>query len=86
VQRVAVRMGWKPSQELLDLVSAGAAENDVAKQKAIYEKYQRILVDNANYITLMQPIYRVAVHKNIKDVKLTPNVWKMELAQIKPAS
>ena len=45
-----------------------------------------ILVDNANYITLMQPIYRVAVHKNIKDVKLTPNVWKMELAQIKPAS
>ncbi len=86
VQRVAVRMGWKPGQDILDLVSQGAAENDVAKQKAIYEKYQRILVDNANYITLMQPIYRVAVHKNIKDVKLTPNVWKMELAQIKPAS
>jgi peptide/nickel transport system substrate-binding protein len=86
VQRVAVRMSWKPSQEIVDLVAQGAAENDVAKQKAIYEKYQRILVENANYVTLMQPIYRVAVHKNITNVKLTPNVWKMELAQIKPAS
>jgi hypothetical protein len=34
----------------------------------------------------MQPIYRIAVHKNVANVQLTPNVWKMELAQIKPAN
>jgi peptide/nickel transport system substrate-binding protein len=86
VQRVAGRMHWTPSQELKDIVSAGAAEIDTAKQAALYERYARILVDNANYVTLMQPIYRIAVHKNAADVQLTANVWKMELAKIRPAN
>lgn len=86
VQRVAKRMGWEPNAEILDLVNKGAAETDPVKQAAFYKRYQQILVDNANYVTLMQPIYRVAAHKNIVDVQLTPNVWKMELLKIKPAS
>ena len=84
VQRVAKRMGWEPSAEILGLVSQGAAEIDVARQAAIYERYQRILIDQANYVTLMQPIYRIAAHRNVTNVKLTANVWKMELAQIRP--
>ena len=86
VQRVAKRMGWEPSAEINSLVAQGAAENDIAKQAVIYKRYQQILIENANYATLMQPIYRIAAHKNVTNVKLTANVWKMELAQIKPAS
>ncbi len=85
VQRVAKRMGWEPSAEINELVTQGAAEVDVAKQAVIYKRYQQILIENANYVTLMQPIYRVAAHKNVANVKLTANVWKMELAQIRPA-
>jgi peptide/nickel transport system substrate-binding protein len=85
-QRVAGRMRWTPTPELKDLVSAGAAEIDPAKQGAIHEKIARVIVDNANYVTLMQPIYRIAVHKNVADVQLTPNVWKMELSKVKPAN
>ena len=85
-QRVAGRMRWTPSPELKDLVSAGAAEIDPAKQGAIHEKIARIIVDNANYVTLMQPIYRIAVHKNVSDVQLTANVWKMELSKVRPAN
>ncbi len=86
VQRVAGRMHWTVPAEVKALVAAGAAENDGAKQAAIHEKFARIIVDNANYVTLMQPIYRVAVYKNIAGVQLTPNVWKMELAKIRPAN
>ncbi len=85
IQRVATRMHWTPTPELKDLVAAGAAELDTTKQAAIHEKVARIIVANANYVTLMQPIYRIAIHKNVTDVMLTPNVWKMELSKIKPA-
>ena len=85
VQRVAGRMRWTPSAELKDLVSAGAAEADTTRQAAIHERVARMIVENANYVTLMQPIYRIAVHKNISDVQLTPNVWKIELSKIRPA-
>lgn len=85
VQRVAKRMGWEPSAEINALVAQGAAEIDPAKQAAIYERYHRILVDSANYVTLMQPIYRIAAHRNVANVRLTANVWKMELAQVRPA-
>jgi len=86
VQRVAKRVGWEPSAEIVGLVSQGAAEIDIAKQAAIYKRYQQILIEQANYATLMQPIYRIAAHKNVTNVKLTANVWKIELAQIKPAA
>ena len=85
VQRMATRSHYTPSAELLDVVTKGAAENDPGKQATIYERYQRILVENSNFITLMQPTYRVAVHRNVTGVQLTPNVWKMELAKVKPA-
>lgn len=85
VQRVAKRMGWDPSAEINALVAQGAAEIDVARQAEIYQRYHRILIDNANYVTLMQPIYRIAAHRNVTDVSLTANVWKMQLAQIRPA-
>ncbi|MBI1773723.1 MAG: ABC transporter substrate-binding protein [Proteobacteria bacterium] len=86
VQRVAKRVGWEPPADIVDLVSKGAAEPDPAKQAAFYKRYQEILVANAHYITLMQPIYRVAAHKAVAGVQLTPNVWKMELGKIRPAS
>ena len=86
IQRVAGRMHWTPSQSLKDVVSAGAAETDPAKQAALHESYARQLVDNANYVTLMQPIYRIAVHKNVTNVDLTANVWKMELSKVRPAN
>jgi len=86
VQRMALRSHYTPTAELLNLVASAAAEIDPTKQATFYERYQRILVDNGNFITMMQPIYRVAVHRNVTGVLMTPNVWKMELAKVRPAS
>ena len=88
-----VRVSPQKARLVLDLIKGRRVEEALdtltyAKQgiaPALY-KLLRSAIENANYVTLMQPIYRIASHKNVTNVKLTPNVWKMELAQIKPAS
>lgn len=85
VQRLAKRMYWEPSTEMMELVEKARAEHDVKAQNALYAKYQQVLIDQANYVMLLQPIYRVAVYKAVTDVELTANIWKMDMKKIKPA-
>lgn len=85
VQRLAKRVYWEPSAEMIDLVEKAHAEPDTKAQHALYAKYQQQLIDQANYIMLLQPIYRVAVNKAVTGVELTANIWKMDMKKIRPA-
>jgi peptide/nickel transport system substrate-binding protein len=84
VQRLAKRMYWEPSAETSELIDQARAEADIKKQQAMYLKYQQTLIDQANYIMLLQPIYRVAVNKAVTGVELTANIWKMDMKKIRP--
>lgn len=86
VQRLAKRMYWEPSAEMNELVDKARAETDMKKQEAMYLKYQQALIDQANYVMLMQPIYRVAVHKGVTGVEPTANIWKLDMKKIRPAA
>lgn len=85
VQRLAKRVYWEPSAELVDLVEKARAEPNTKAQNALYAKYQQQLIDQANYIMLLQPIYRVAVNKAVTGVELTANIWKLDMKNIRPA-
>ncbi len=85
VQRLAKRVYWEPSPEMLDIVEKAHGEQDTKAQQALYLKYQQQLIDQANYISLLQPIYRVGVNKAVTGVELTANIWKMDMKKIRPA-
>jgi peptide/nickel transport system substrate-binding protein len=85
VQRLAKRVYWEPSAEMNDVVDKAHSEPDTAAAQALYGKYQQILMDQANYVSLLQPIYRVGVNKAVTGVELTANIWKMDMKKIQPA-
>ena len=85
IERVAKRVHWDVPQSMRDLVKQAGSEPDTAKQIALYKKYQQELVDNAHYIILLQPIYRIAVRNTIKDFNVTAAGWYVEMEQIKPS-
>jgi peptide/nickel transport system substrate-binding protein len=43
-------------------------------------------VDNANYVMLIQPVYRVAVSRAITGYVLTAAGWQVDLYDVKPAN
>ena len=45
-----------------------------------------MLIDQANYIHLIQPIYRVATSKAITGYQLTAAGWQVDLYDVKPAN
>lgn len=85
IERVAKRVHWDVPEDLRKLVKAAAAEQDPAKQIAQYAIYQRTLVENAHYIMLLQPIYRIAVRNTLKSFNVTAAGWYVEMEQIEPA-
>jgi peptide/nickel transport system substrate-binding protein len=85
IERVAKRVHWDVPEDLRKLVKAAAAEPDAAKQVAMYADYQKALVANANYIMLLQPIYRIAVRNTLKSFNVTAAGWYVEMEQIEPA-
>ena len=62
-----------------------AAGRDKPKQDALYQEFQRMLIDQANLIVLVQPVYRVAHRRQIQDFRLTGAGWMAELGAAKPA-
>ena len=44
-----------------------------------------MLIDQANYIHLIQPIFRVATGKAITGYQLTAAGWQVDLYDVKPA-
>ncbi len=85
IERVAKRVRWDVPQEVKDVVAAAGAEQDPAKRAELYTEYTRMLQDQANYIILFQPIYRIATSKAIKDFHLTAAGWQVQMVDIKPA-
>jgi peptide/nickel transport system substrate-binding protein len=75
-----------PPKELVDLVTRAGGEPDPAKQAGHYREYQKTLVDQANYIILLQPVYRVAVSRAITGYTLTAAGWQVDLYDVKPAN
>jgi len=86
IGRVAKRVHWAVPNEVADLVTRAGGETDPTKQSAIYREYQKILVDQANYIILIQPVYRVATSKGITGYQLTAAGWQVDLYDVKPAN
>jgi peptide/nickel transport system substrate-binding protein len=85
IERVARRVHWDVPQAMRDLVKAAAAEQDQAKQIGLYKQYQQELVNNAHYLILLQPIYRIAVRSTLKNFNVTAAGWYVEMEQIEPA-
>ena len=83
VERVAKRVHWTPSDEMLKLVDRAAAETDRKKQAELWKEYQVAMVDQANLIMLFQPVFRVGVRNEIKSFPLTAAGWKVELFDVK---
>jgi peptide/nickel transport system substrate-binding protein len=86
VERVAKRVGWVPSPEVKDLVNRAAGEEDQKKAADLWKEYQRVMVDQANLIIFVQPIYQVAMRKTVADFHLTGAGWIADLDTAKPAS
>jgi peptide/nickel transport system substrate-binding protein len=85
VGRVSKRVHWAVPKEVADLVTRAGGEADAAKQTALYREFQKILVDQANYVILIQPVYRVATSKAITGYALTAAGWQVDLYDVKPA-
>ena len=84
VERVAARLHWTPPQDLKDLVYRAAAEQDIDKQARLWRQYQEQMTDVANFIVLIQPIYRVGVRKTTADFQLTGAGWMADLYKARP--
>jgi peptide/nickel transport system substrate-binding protein len=85
IDRVAKRVHWNVPANVRTALSTAAAERDKGRQDVLYQDFQRTLIDQANLIVLLQPVYRVAYRKRIKDFRLTGAGWMAELGAAKPA-
>jgi len=82
VQRVAKRVHWVPSAEMVKLVNDAADQQDRQKQIALWIEYQRRMVEYANLIVLFQPIYQIAVSDRIKSFPLTAAGWQLDVCDV----
>ncbi len=85
INRVAKRVHWDVPQDVRKLVADAAAERDLAKSAALYKKYQEVMIDQANHMVLIQPIYQIGVRKSVEGLRLTAAGWMAELGGAKPA-
>jgi peptide/nickel transport system substrate-binding protein len=85
IGRVSKRVHWTPPKDIVDLVNRAGAEPDPKKAATLYREYQKMLIDQANDIMLIQPVYRVATTKGITNYQLTAAGWQVDLYDVKPA-
>jgi len=83
VGRIAKRMHWTPTQELLNITENAAMESNFNLRNNLYEQYQKHMVEEAIFINLVQPTFKVATSSNLKGVNLTAAGWYMNLNNIK---
>ena len=84
IVRVAKRLHWDVPPAFRQLVHDAAAERDLAKSAALWREYQKQMVEFAHLFVLVQPIYQVAVRKNVAGLKLTAAGWMAEFDTAKP--
>ena len=85
IGRVSKRVHWTPPKDIVDLVARAGGEPDAKKAAGLYREFQKMLIDQANYIHLIQPIFRVATSKAITGYQLTAAGWQVDLYDVKPA-
>jgi peptide/nickel transport system substrate-binding protein len=85
IGRVSKRVHWTPPKDIVELVNRAGGEPDPKKAAALYREYQKMLIDQANYIMLIQPVYRVATSKAITNYHLTAAGWQVDLYDVKSA-
>lgn len=83
-QRVAKRVHWAPSDEMLKLVSAATGEPDRTRQAHLWIEFQEKMVEQANLVILFQPIYQVAVRDSVGRFPLTAAGWLADVSGAKP--
>lgn len=84
IVRVAHRLHWNVPPDFAQLVHDAAAERDLAKAAVMWREYQRRMVGFAHLFVLIQPIYQVAVRRNVAGLKLTAAGWLAELDTVHP--
>jgi ABC-type transport system substrate-binding protein len=70
---------------LTELVAKAGGATDPDEIRKLYREYSEALIDNTNYIILLQPVYRVAVSKSIKGWEMTATGWQVDLGAVGPA-
>jgi peptide/nickel transport system substrate-binding protein len=85
LERLARRVRWAPPPAMTQLVADAGAAHAPAEQNRYYRQYMEATIDNANYIVLFQPVYRVATRRSIKGWKLTAAGWQVDLYDVQPA-
>ncbi len=83
-QRLAKRVHWTPSEQVLQLVRDATGEPDQDKQAKLWLDFQKVLLDEASVVVLFQPIYQVAVRDNVGTFPLTAAGWLADLSGAKP--
>ena len=83
-QRLAKRVHWTPSEQVLQLVRDATGEPDTDKQAALWLDFQKVLLDQANIVVLFQPIYQVAVRDSVGTFPLTAAGWLADIGDAKP--
>ena len=83
-QRVAKRVHWTPSEQMLQLVRDATGEQDATKQAQLWLQFQKELLDQANIVVLFQPIYQVAVRDSVGTFPLTAAGWLANVGEAKP--
>lgn len=85
VQRVAKRVRWEVPAELTELVAKAGGATSPEDSRKLYRDYALALIDNTNYVIILQPVYRVAVRKSIKGWAMTATGWQVDLGSLAPA-
>ncbi len=82
VRGIPKRMHWEPSKDLVNLAEMAAMESNVVRRNSMYEQYQKIMVDDAIFINLIQPVFKIASNKQLKNVNLTAAGWYMNFKEV----
>jgi peptide/nickel transport system substrate-binding protein len=84
IVRVARRLHWDVPEDFRKLVHDAAAERDTAKSAALWREYERRMREFAHLFVLIQPVYQIAVRKNVAGLKLTAGGWMAEFDTAHP--
>jgi peptide/nickel transport system substrate-binding protein len=70
--------------DVTELVNKAGGAATAEEARDYYRKYAEALIDNANYVILFQPVYRVAVRNSIKNWEMTAAGWQVDLGVVEP--
>jgi peptide/nickel transport system substrate-binding protein len=82
VTRIAKRVHWEPTKDFVSLADTAAEESEVIRRNALYEQYQKRMINESIFINLAQPVFKVASNKMLQKVNLTAAGWYMNVSEI----